>query len=82
MGHYYCSICGRPVHSTIHFKDSYTVDYYLEITGDTEPVVIASDEQDKPDSSYLKLVTVKEIVRCTDCMKRKNDFDKNTGIVV
>ena len=65
----YCSKCGRPVHQTIHFKDHCIVDYYIEVTGDTEPVTIASNEQDKPDSSYLKLVVPKTIVVCADCMK-------------
>ena len=79
MANLYCSICGRPVFSTIHFKDHYVVDYYTEITGDTEPVIIASSEQDRPDISYLKLTSIKEIVRCAGCMRgRTGDFDKCT----
>ena len=65
----YCSRCGRPVQPTIHFKDHCIVDYYIEVTGDTEPVTIASNEQDKPDSSYLKLVGPKTLVVCADCIK-------------
>ncbi len=67
----YCSMCGRPVKPTIHFKDHYLVDYYIEVTGDTEHVAIVSDEQDKPDESYSKLISRKEIIRCVDC-KNKN----------
>lgn len=67
----YCSICGRVVKPTIHFRDHYSVDYYIEVTGETQSVTIASDEQDKPDETYLKLITHKEIIRCVDCMKKK-----------
>jgi|YelNatPaOPRAMG01_1025707.scaffolds.fasta_scaffold00726_32 hypothetical protein len=67
----YCSICGRAVNPTIHFKDYYVVDYYIEVTGETESVTITSDEQDKSDETYLKLVSHKEIIRCVDCMKKK-----------
>lgn len=47
------------------------VDYYIEVTGETESVTITSDEQDKSDETYLKLVSHKEIIRCVDCMKKK-----------
>ncbi|MCL5277517.1 MAG: hypothetical protein M1517_07080 [Deltaproteobacteria bacterium] len=69
MANLYCSVCGRPVSPTVHFKDHYVVDYYTEITGDTEPVIIASSGQDRPDVSYLKLTSIKEIVRCVGCMR-------------
>lgn len=68
MANLYCSICGRPVYPTVHFKDHYVVDYYIEVTGDTEQTIITSNEQNKPDSSYLKLITPKEIITCIDCM--------------
>ncbi len=63
----YCSICGRTVNPTIHYKDHYSVDYYIEVTGDTEQVTIASNELDKPDSSYSKLISPKTIVVCKNC---------------
>ncbi len=70
MSSLYCSICGRPVYPTVHFKDHYTVDYYVEVTGDTEQATITSNEQDKPDTIYLKLLAPKEIVTCADCRKK------------
>jgi hypothetical protein len=63
-------MCGRPVKPTIHFKDHYAVDYYIEVTGDTERVTIASDEQDKPDLHYSKLISPKTVVVCADCIKK------------
>ncbi len=67
----YCSLCGRIVKPTIHFRDHYTVDYYVEVTGETEQVTIASDEQDKPDSHYFKLISPKTIILCKDCKNRR-----------
>jgi hypothetical protein len=70
MANLYCSVCGRHVYPTVHFKDHYVVDYYVEVTGDTEQAIITSNEQDKPDSIYLKLITPKEIITCADCMRK------------
>ncbi len=69
MANLNCSVCGRTVYPTVHFRDHYVVDYYSEVTGDTELVVIAGSEHDRQERSYLKLTTVREIVRCAGCMK-------------
>ncbi len=65
----YCSICGRAVNPTIHFKDHYIVDYYIEITGDTQEVHITGDDQNKPDMYYSKLLNHEIIIRCISCLK-------------
>ncbi|MGC8578522.1 MAG: hypothetical protein ACP5QW_01210 [bacterium] len=72
MSNLYCSVCGRSVNPTVHLKDHYIVDYYVEVTGDTERVSIAIEEQDKIiNKTYLKLITRKEIIRCIDCIKKR-----------
>ncbi len=70
MTNFYCSICGRLVYPTLHFKDHYVVDYYVEVIGDTERRIIKSSEQDKPDTSYLSLINHKEVMTCIDCIKK------------
>lgn len=54
----------------MHFRDHYIVDYYLEVTGDTELVTIAVEDQDKQSETYLKLITRKEIIRCINCIQK------------
>ncbi len=65
-----CTHCGRDVAETVHTRSSYRVDYYALHTGEVEPMTLVRSDDTAPLVTFLKLLTVSEVVTCSDCYRQ------------
>lgn len=72
-----CSYCGRRVRGTLHWRESYRVDFHFMYTGEVEQERMASDDFGEP--RYLvRLLQPRLILACIDCFSRpevRKDWD-------
>ncbi len=72
-----CNYCGRAVRETIHRRSGYSVGYYLMRTGTTAEVSLRGDDEEDEVVTFLRLVSLEEVVSCADCYAKpavKRDF--------
>jgi hypothetical protein len=62
-----CSVCGREVSQTVHFKDGYKVGYYLEFTGEVEEIQLTNPDNETKVRKLFRLKNPREVITCADC---------------
>jgi len=67
------------VRETIHRRSGYSVGYYLMRTGRTAEVSLRGNDEEDEAVTFLKLVSLEEVVSCADCYAKpavRRDFER------
>lgn len=64
-----CSYCGRKVKDTLHWRESYRVDFHFLYTGDVERERMTSDEEGR-ERYLVRLLRPRWVFACVDCYAR------------